>query len=257
MFRTPRRSSVAVAWAALLVAGAAGAQPAFSPPLDAPTPLAAPVAMALAPGAAAECVTETFVEGANTPPPPPSALTISIDEAPNGVRVRIVERAGLFDVTLLVSDAGEVSLGAPMEGAFGFGAQLLEQAEQLLPEVRVHRRTLAQGDEILSAEDVAELMSAAMGAVAGQDAALDVSGGSRLVGESSLDGRRVIVFDSEVVVGMPAERVTLFLDGVDAYDAATGLRLYSDIRIRIESPPETGAQTLTYAQILVCSLTSG
>lgn len=252
-------SGAAIA-AVALTAGAAQAQTRFTPPLDRPTPLAAPVAMALQPGAAAECVSEASITGMDLPSPPPSRTNLTVSDSADGVILRVVEGAGLYDITLLIAEDGTVTLGegSRMSGADLLGPNFLDQAAQLMPEVRIHRRTLAQGDSIVDEEEVSQLIAGALGPLASENAQIDVTGGSVVAGESATSaGRRVIVFDSEITLSVPSEGVDVRLIGVDAYDAETALRVYSNYTMNVAMPPAAGIPELVFNQTLNCELTPG
>lgn len=246
-------AAAAVAW---MIGGAAVAQPGFTPPLDSPTPIASPVTLSLLPGASVECTTSGVITGVDLPPPPETSVVIAVEEAPNGVRVRARDGFGMSDISVLITDAGEVSFddSSRLPPGMVITEEDIEQAAQILPEIRIHNRTLGQDDPVLTGDEVAGLVAAMMGApMAG--ATMDASGASVLTGESSFNGRRVIVFDTMIEVVETTEGIRMTLNGVDAYDAETALRVYASHVIRVEPPAGVSMPPIVIDQTITCALT--
>ncbi len=252
-----RTAFTAAAVVAAALAGSALAQPNFSPPIDAPTPLSAPISFELAPGAAADCVGSQSVEGAPLPVPPETRMRLVVEQAPGGVRLRIIDQTGGdIEIALVVSDDGAITLdeSTDLGAASDVERETLAAVAGLVPELRLHRRTLDQDDPLYDANEIERVFGDMFAAMAGQGVSPDISGGAFLSGESSLDGARVAVFKTNVTIEDQSVGMRVVIDAVEAYDVATGLRAYAATTMRIPSPPGLDVPEIVLRQSLLCTL---
>lgn len=249
--------------AAAFVADTAAAQrsffpPNFDPPLDAPAPLIAPVEMALTPGARATCASREWISGADAPRPAQARVVIEVSAAENGVRLRVAEpQFGLFDYTAVKTADGAIALEQAVRlGEEAPEAEALAAAlAKLAPELRLHGRTLSEGDALFDNREIAALFAETAASIDGGVSTPLVRGGVTLAGETVADGRRVLVFATDLTLAAPPQGLTIGLVGHEAFDIDTGLRLYADatieIRTDVEGRPSSG---FVIRQEVVCAL---
>ncbi len=265
MIRALTASSILILSAALGVATPASAQsgffrPTFEPPLAEPNPVGAPVAMALLPGARAECASREWVEGA--PPRPGQArVAIAVEAAQGGVRLLVREpQYDMFDYAVLLGDDGAVALeearvlGEPAPEAETLAGDLLA----LTPELRLHGRALVQGDALFDNAALAPAFVRLTASIGGASSTPMITGGALLTGESRADGRRVLVFDYDMTIASAPQELAIRLDGYEAFDVETGLRLYADVVLEVETaPPGRSPAAFVIRQEVVCALADG
>lgn len=257
------RASLTVAFSAALFAigpFSAAAQQSFEPPLDAPAPLAAPVSFELTPGSRSVCVDSQSVEGVPLPAPPEARYELVIEDAGGGVRVRLVDRdATGLEISIVMADDGAITLeeSSALGGVSAEEKALIAAVVTQLPELRLHQRTLSQGDSMYELAELEQIFGDMFAAMGGQTARPEISGGSFLTGESDAGGRRVAVFGGTIEVSAPGDGLTITQDVQEAYDVETGLRVYSNITARMPAPPGVDATEIVFRQTTVCALGEG
>lgn len=243
-----RVSRIAVAAATLsLVAGAAVAQTSFTPPLSSPTPIGEPIYVELQPGARTDCVMNMTMDDPNLPPMPSMQSSTAVEAANGGVRVLISETATPSTATFFLGDDGSVEFDGStfdnLQLPEATKQQLRDSMQDLLKRNVLHRRTLAQGEVFLEAEDLQNLFGAITSALP-PGFSIDISGGSVVAGETVSNGRRSIVFDTELNMVMTFDNagqtisMTMVAEGNDVMDVETGLQRYSNYRMVMNLPPD-------------------
>lgn len=254
----PKRAVAAlVALTLSALAAPAAAQPAFTPPLDAPTPIEAPISFALAPGASAACVSRQTLEGADLPVVPEARTRISVEQAEDGLRLRLADPdSDAIDIVLRIAPDGAVTLDpASMLGvSTDAQRQIMSAVLGLAPELQLHRRTLGQDDPLYDPGAIEQIFGQMFTAMAGPGFKPEISGGSYLRGETDMDGRRVVVFRGNFELAEPDLGMRVVVDAIETFDVETGLRAYDEIVIRIPAPPGLDVPEVTLRQISVCTL---
>lgn len=253
--RAARAFAVGVA-----LAGPAAAQPAFSPPLDAPTPIESPISFALAPGASVDCAGFQSVEGAQLPAPPETRIRIAVDAAEGGVRLRLIDLAGSnAEIAVFAGDDGRVAIDPTSDlGAFeGVDQATLAAVAAQIPELKLHRRTFGQEDPLYTPDELEAVFERMFAEMAGPGVRPDISGGSYLRGASSLDGAEMAVFRGAIELADPSLGLRVVVNNVEVFDTATGLRVFSETVIRIPAPPALDVPEVIVRQRVSCAPTQG
>ncbi len=256
---------IAIAAAA---AGAAAAQPVFEPPLAAPTPLAEPVYLELQPGWRSDCVMTMTVDNPDMPSMPEMRMSTAIEDAEGGVRVVTTESFSGGEIVTFLGDDGSVAVDDSSLGGLELSeaarAELRASIGELIPEAMLHRRTLAQGDTVFEAEEMSRLFGALLeGMPLGMS--VDLAGGSVVAGESVAEGRRSLVFHTDLDLEMAFENagqeisMTIAAEGFDAVDVETGLYRYAAYGLVLSLPPDPALPTteIRAEMIVACDIGPG
>lgn len=244
MIRIPHLAAAPLGLAAAAFAlAAARAQPAFSPPLEHPTPIESPARFALVPGTRADCVVWTRAETATgVEAEVGDRRLVTVDAAGPDLRVSVREKVDepewAVDLVARIDPAGGVTLepGSIATGSevAGSDPDIVAGVSSLVTEIGLHGRTLEQGEIAMTAEDLENALSLSreyrsLREGYGDGLRIEISGQYRLIGESRADGRRVYVFEVDYAARMSlsGEDAALGMRGYDAIDAETSLTAYS------------------------------
>lgn len=249
------RAASLMAAAALLSAAPAAAQPIFEPPLEEPTRLSEPVSFSLQAGTRSDCVVITVSEVPGVGEErTENRRSIDVRADGDGLRVAVIEEGEEpTDASVRIDAAGAISLepGGLIMGRRDFAPDedVLNGLIALVTELSLHGETFAQGDVAQDASDL-QLMFALSSDPLMRN--LDIEGDYRLIGESLADGAPVYVFEGDFSVLGLAPGYTMRLQGRDAYDANTGLAVYSRYVGRVIDPNGVELPDLTSDLEMLC-----
>lgn len=232
----------------------------FSPPLGSPAELTGPISFKLVAGTSSSCTDTQSIEGVAVPAPPASSYRLVVEEADDGLRVRLISNQnGPVEIALLVPEAGEPRLenASFANGATEQEQRILETVVTQLPELRLHNRTLNKGDDIYVTDELEDILGQTFVAMGGQTEKPDIEGGLLLVGESVSGGHRVAVFQGSISLSAPEDGYKFTQDVTEAYDVETGLRLYSDIVARMPAPEGVDIEEIVFKLSTRCSIDRG
>lgn len=245
--KAPILATAAVATTLSLVGGPAMAQPTFTPPLASAAPLSEPVYIELQPGARSDCIVTMTADAPEIPPMPATTASTVVADAPGGLRVTVSEDLAGTEIVVFLGDDGEVVFESMELDDTGLTpAQrdaIVGGVEEMLPAALLHRRTLAQDEVVLNAE---ELSGALGGLLEGMPpgVSMDMTGGSVVAGEVTADGAPTLVLDTDFVIDLTmsgqGQTITIVLTaaGHDAIDIETGLYRASRYDMVMQMPPE-------------------
>lgn len=241
MFRT----AVATSFVAFgMMAGVASAQSNFNPPLASPTPLSQPLYLELKPGTSSNCSTLTKVTGGpQAIPEQRQQITYSVDTAPNGILLKMVDKTSGMNVGVVLDNNGKATL-QPNSQLDAMPSPMREQLKQLLTDAIergvLHKKSLNQGQAIIEGPDLEKLLGPILAAMSGPGSKVAISGGQYVTGETMSNGRRVLVTSVRLEATLPlpnnAGQMKMSGSGFGAFDVATGLQRYDTLNLKLELP---------------------
>lgn len=274
-FKRAGGAVAAAALAAVLATSPAQAQPVFNPPLETPTALAAPVTLVYKPGSAADCQTTLKTSG---PPGFPAAEQSiksrgEVEPVEGGLRFINTDSLG-SKMSMLIMDDGTVKI--ENLGGAGVPPQVMGQLMPILTEVlqdlNLHKKTVSQGQIIISGEAIATLINKIIAQV-GASQMVQVAGAGKIAvtGESAADGRRAVVMGGNLQVGIeinppqqdpnapPPAKISLTaqMKLVSAIDVETGFSPYTTLVLEMPMPKEMGGGVVSVNALSSCRVQTG
>lgn len=256
---------VSLAAALSLSAAAANAQTTFNPPLNAATPLSAPVYLEMQPGWRSDCVMTMTADDANFPPLPPTPMSFVVTAADAGVNVTMTDGMSGMEFAMYLGDDGTVTFDDAAFRDLGLTEAQLdairEQTSNLVREAAFHRRTLAQDEVVFNAEDLSGIFGALLEGMP-PGLSLELDGQSVVAGQSVANGRTVLVFKSDLDMFMSMSEggqnleLSIAVSGYDAIDLETGLYVHSEYDMLMTFPPDPNIpfETLAMQMNQPCTL---